>query len=97
MQAGDYAKAIADWDVEIKLEPHDPELFRGLEALCWSMLAEPDEAIADYSPAISLDPGLVDSYLKRAEAWSREELSTTRRSPTIPMRSSSIPNAPRRF
>ena len=50
--------------------PGDPELLRARGAL-WSTLEDPDKAIADYSRAIDLDPGTVDTYLSRAGAWSQ--------------------------
>ena len=41
----------------------------GGRANCWLMLRQPDEAIADYTRALDLDPNDIASYRHRAQVY----------------------------
>ncbi len=91
---GELDKAVAaDWDQACdRARARRSRALPPPRGLLWSMLQEPDKAIADYSRAITLDPGNVDSYLKRGEGkWSGKNEHEAKRSPTIPERSNSDP------
>lgn len=67
----DYARAIADFDRAIELDPRTI-LAYGNRANAKSMIDQTDAAIADYTKAISLDRGYTAAYSGRAMEYERK-------------------------
>ena len=67
-KAGDFDKALADFDAAIRLEPdsHVNYTWRGYECL---VKQQYDQAITDLDAAIRLDPKDVDAHVYRGGAW----------------------------
>jgi tetratricopeptide (TPR) repeat protein len=64
---GEYDKAIADYDLAIRLDPDaDVYVKRGT---AWYETDEYDKAIADFDQAIKINPKHAEAYLKRGTAW----------------------------
>ena len=61
------ARAIADYDEAIKLEPSASAYFN--RGLAYRHRGEYERAIADYDKALEIDPVDVDSYNNRAEVY----------------------------
>ncbi len=56
---------VAQLTETIRLTPNDPKPYRD-RAFVYSLLHDPDRAIADYSVAIELDPGNCEYWMERA-------------------------------
>ncbi|MDR3158905.1 MAG: tetratricopeptide repeat protein [Zoogloeaceae bacterium] len=66
MQAGKYAKAIADFTTTIKLHPYDKDAHVN-RGIAYHNLNDYDKAMEDYAKAIELDPDYAaDAYFNRA-------------------------------
>ena len=66
---GAYDKAIADFDVALRLIPNDCETYCA-RGKAYASKLDYIQAIADYSTALWSDPYFVDAYLSRADAYS---------------------------
>jgi len=76
LSLGDYVRAVEDYDHSIEANPTDANTFK---ARCWalSIIGRLDEALADCSAALTLQPGQDDAlesrgliYLRKSE-WQR--------------------------
>jgi tetratricopeptide (TPR) repeat protein len=76
LSLGDYVRAVEDYDHSIEANPADANTFK---ARCWalSIIGRLDEALADCSAALALQPGQDDAlesrgliYLRKSE-WRR--------------------------
>ncbi len=65
-QIEEYAKALADYNWLIKLEPQDPEHYYNRGVLRFLYLNDPQGALADYDRAIAIHPHHVDYFYNRA-------------------------------
>ena len=64
---GDNDRAIADYDVAIRIDPTSADTFKS-RGDAWSNKKEYDRAISDYDAAIQLDPDFGTNYVARANA-----------------------------
>jgi len=67
-ERSDYAKALADYDEAIKLNPNNYDIFIS-RGLIYEAKGEKDRAIADYTEAIRLNPKFASVYFTRANAY----------------------------
>ena len=65
---GDFARAIADFDQAIALDPKDADAYYN-RGWAYDEKGELDRAIADYTKAIALDPNDADHYYGRGWAY----------------------------
>jgi tetratricopeptide (TPR) repeat protein len=68
LEAGDYDRAIADFDASIRLDPTSAPTFNN-RGSAWYAKGDPDRAIADFDKAIQLDPAYAFAYHNRGEIW----------------------------
>jgi tetratricopeptide (TPR) repeat protein len=64
----DYARAIADCDQAIQLDPENSNAYHNRGVALFSK-GESSRAIADFNEAIRLNPQMVNAYLNRAKAY----------------------------
>jgi lipoprotein NlpI len=64
----DYNRAIADYDLAIKLNPRSADAYYN-RGNAWGSKGDPDRAIADYDAAIKLNPKDAASLTGRAFEW----------------------------
>ena len=67
LRHGDAARAVADFDEAVRLNPNRASLFRD-RALAHRRAGQLEPAIADYDQAIALDPGPAAPYYDRGLA-----------------------------
>jgi lipoprotein NlpI len=65
---GEHARAIADYDAAIRLDPKFAEAYFN-RGHAWANRADPDRAIADYGAAIRLNPKDPAALASRAAEW----------------------------
>ena len=75
----EYAKAIADFNETIRLDPQDA-IARQMRGFTWSHLKQYDKAIRDFSDSIELNPRMGFTYSGRGLAGARGR-NMRRRSP----------------
>ena len=68
LEAGDYDRAIADFDASIHLDPASASTFNN-RGSAWYAKGNPDRAIADFDKAIQLDSAYAFAYHNRGEVW----------------------------
>jgi tetratricopeptide (TPR) repeat protein len=67
-ERSDYAKALADYDEAIRLNPANYDIFIS-RGLIYEAKGDKERAIADYTEAIRLNPKLASIYFTRANAY----------------------------
>ena len=65
LHKGDFARAIADFDQAIRIDPRQARFLVG-RGLAHREHGDLDSALADYSKAIELDPSYRDAFANRA-------------------------------
>ncbi len=80
-EKGDFARAIADYDEAIRLDPNDASAHRNRGA-AWSEKHDFAQAIFDFTDAIRLDPEDNRGYRYRAQAWTQTKDFAKATSPT---------------
>ena len=65
---GNYAQAIAYYDMMIQLNPYDPMLLRARGG-AYAMQGEYEQATVDLKEAIRLDPNYGDAFLDLADVY----------------------------
>jgi tetratricopeptide (TPR) repeat protein len=68
LEMGEYDRAIADFDVSVRLDPTSAWTFNN-RGSAWYAKADFDRAIADFDQAIRLDPEYALAYNNRGEVW----------------------------
>jgi CHAT domain-containing protein len=67
-EAGQYDRAIADYNESIRLDPASASSFNN-RGSAWYAKGKADRALADFEKAIELDPAYVRAYNNRAEVF----------------------------
>lgn len=67
-QAGDYERAMADFNAALKINPDFPQAYSN-RALIHVRVKQLSQAIADYDRAISIDPNYVPAYVGRGNIY----------------------------
>jgi tetratricopeptide (TPR) repeat protein len=75
---GQHARAIADYDEAVRLEPMNPEIYVGrglewLESLQERVVGHSEKAITDFNRATEVDPTFAEAYYRRAQIWYRQQ------------------------
>ncbi len=73
-EAGDYQKAIANYDEAIRLDPKD-DLNYSARGVLYAFLGQYERAIQDYDEAIRIDPQYAEDYNNRGVAYNHLGLS----------------------